>query len=235
MGKPLQQQIEIEIDEQRVHLNKGARKEVESQNKKVTYRLRRTADEVVGVETPYNRIATNGVVVEIENTRIIPQRELRGICGGASGDRRTDLLTAQAAALSYRVQDQSCSSLNNQQQAVKQQLNTCLKPQVQKSQVSQVLRMQSEKCSQMKHTMVKQTGKLCISQIPLVKCGGGCAPKSTIKKSVPFTCIPSDRRRVIQLYEEKVRRGVILPELRNMDKSFSTEISVPVSCSHPTL
>jgi len=241
--KPLQQQIEIEIDEQRVQLNKGERKEVESQNKKVTYRLRRTADEVVIVETPYNRIATNGVVVEIENTRIIPQRELRGICGGASGDRRSDLLTAQscialtaeAAALSYRVQDQSCSSLNNQQQAVKQQLNTCLKPQVQKSQVSQVLRMQSEKCSQMKHTMVKQTGKLCISQIPMVKCGGGCAPKSTIKKSVPFTCIPSDRRRVIQLYEEKVRRGVILPELRNMDKSFSTEMYVPVSCSHPAL
>merc|ERR1719342_503208 len=243
--KPLQQQreIEIEIDGQRVQLNKGERKEVESQNKKVTYRLRRTADEVVVVETPYNRIATNGVVVEIENTRIIPQRELRGICGGASGDRRSDLLTAQscialtaeAAALSYRVQDQSCSSLNNQQQAVKQQLNTCLKPQVQKSQVSQVLRMQSEKCSQMKHTMVKQTGKLCISQIPLVKCGGGCAPKASIKKSVPFTCIPSDRRRVIQLYEEKVRRGVILPELRNMDKSFSTEMYVPVSCSHPAL
>jgi len=243
--KPLQQQreIEIEIDGQRVQLNKGERKEVESQNKKVTYRLRRTADEVVVVETPYNRISTNGVVVEIENTRIIPQRELRGICGGASGDRRSDLLTAQscialtaeAAALSYRVQDQSCSSLNNQQQAVKQQLNTCLKPQVQKSQVSQVLRMQSEKCSQMKHTMVKQTGKLCISQIPLVKCGGGCAPKASIKKSVPFTCIPSDRRRVIQLYEEKVRRGVILPELRNMDKSFSTEMYVPVSCSHPAL
>merc|ERR1712111_61562 len=241
--KPLQQQREIEIDGQRVQLNKGERKEVESQNKKVTYRLRRTADEVVVVETPYNRIATNGVVVEIENTRIIPQRELRGICGGASGDRRTDLLTAQscialtaeAAALSYRVQDQSCSSLNNQQQALKQQLNTCLKPQAQKLQLLQVLRMQSEKCSQMKHTIVKQTGRLCISQIPLVKCGGGCAAKSSIKKSVPFTCIPSDRRRVIQMYEEKVRRGDILPELRNMDKTFSTQMYVPVSCAHPGL
>merc|ERR1711972_926926 len=109
----------------------------------------------------YNRISTDGYVVEIENTRLIPQRELRGVCGGASGDKRTDLLTAQscialtaeAAALSFRVQDKSCSPLNNQQQALKQQLNTCLKPQAQKLQLL-LLRMQSEKCSQMKHTIV---------------------------------------------------------------------------------
>merc|ERR1712098_915668 len=51
----------------------------------------------------------------------------------------------------------------------------------------------------------------------------------------PFTCLPSNRERVIRLYAEKVKRGEILPELRNMEKSFSTEMEVPVSCSSPAL
>merc|ERR1711962_1158973 len=80
-----------------------------------------------------------------------------------------------------------------------------------------------------------RTFKLCISQIPIVECGSGCASRSTITRSVPFTCLPSNREHVSKLYTEKVIRGEILPELRNMEKTFSSKMQVPVSCAHPSL
>merc|ERR1712035_99936 len=241
--KPSQDMIEINVDGQRIQLKKNERREIQSQDRKVTYRVHRTSDDVVVVETPFNRIYTNGHVIEIENTRLPSQGQLTGLCGSDNGDRRDNVLSAQscivqssqAAALTFRVQDQSCSQLNQQQQQIKQQQATCAKPRIEKAPISNVLLRQSRECSQMKHSMIRQTGKLCISQIPLVQCGSGCAPKSTIKKNVPFTCIPTNRKRVIELYEEKVRRGDILPELRNMEKSFSSEMNVPVSCTHPGL
>merc|ERR1719374_538083 len=196
--KARQQGIEIEVDGQNIRLNRNERKEVVSQNKKVSYRIHRSADDVVVVETPYNRVSTDGTVIEIENTRSVVQGELKGLCGSTNGDQRE-------------------------------------KPEIIKVQVSQLLKKKSGQCSQMKHSMIRQTGRLCISQIPIVQCGGGCAPKSVVEKAVPFTCIPAERKRVVQLYEEKVRRGDILPELRNMEKSFTSEMNVPVSCAHPGL
>merc|ERR1712121_568533 len=72
--KPTQHQseIEVEVDGQIVRLNRNERKQVESQNKKVTYTLHRTSDEFVVVETPYMRIITNGHIVEVENTHMVP-------------------------------------------------------------------------------------------------------------------------------------------------------------------
>merc|ERR1712126_710324 len=240
--KPQQQEIEIEIDGQHIRINRNERREVVSQNKKVSYRIHRSADNVV-VETPYNRISTDGIVVEVENIRSVVPGSLKGLCGSINGDKRQNILTAQAcitqtcqaAALTYRVQEQSCSPLSQHQQILKQQQVQCVEPQIVKAQLSQLLQRKSGECSQMKHSMVRQTGRLCISQIPIVQCGGSCAPKSLTQKAVPYTCIPADRKRVIQLYEEKVRRGDILPELRNMEKSFTSEMNVPVSCSHPGL
>merc|ERR1712228_246074 len=243
--KPTQQQgeYEVEVDGQVIRLTRNERREVVSQNRKVTYRLHMTSDRFVVVETPYNRISTNGEVVEIENTRLIPQAKLQGLCGAGKGYKSTDILTAQScvaqsqqsAALTYRIKDHSCSSLNNQQQVFKQQKIECNQKKVIKSPITQIVKGQLSKCSQMKHAMIKQTSRLCISQVPIVECGSGCSAKSVVRKNIPFTCISSDRRRVINLYEEKVMRGDILPELRNMDRTFTTEMHVPITCSHPAL
>merc|ERR1712212_627439 len=73
-----------------------------------------------------------------------------------------------------------------------------------------------------------------ISYTPIVECGSSCVSRSTITRSVPFTCLPSNRERVNKLYAEKVVRGEILPELRNMEKTFSAKMTVPVSCTNPS-
>ena len=87
----------------------------------------------------------------------------------------------------------------------------------------------------MKHALVKQGNTVCISQVPVVECGNGCEARNNREKVVPFTCLPANRPRVAKLYEEKVRRGEILPELRNMEQAFQSEMKVPSSCVHPGL
>merc|ERR1711915_41934 len=202
--KPSHQQseIEIEIDEQNVHLNRNERKQVVSQNKKVTYTLHRTSDEFVVVETPYMRIITNGHIVEVENTHLIPVGKLHGLCGAGHGYRREDIVNAQscitqsnqAAALSFRVKDQSCSSLSSEHQTLKQQKVICSKKMVEKTPISKIVQQQLKKCSQMKHAMMKQTGRLCISQIPIVSVEVDVLPSLLSERAFPSPAFPLTER-----------------------------------------
>lgn len=139
----------------------------------------------------------------------------------------------QAAALTYRYQQQSCSPISAQKEQLAQKQAICQKSQAEKIPIANYLKL--EKCSQMKHSLVRHADRLCISQIQIVQCGGVCSPRSMIRRSVPFTCLPANRDRVSQLYIEKVKRGDILPELKNMEQSFSAEMQVPASCSQPNL
>merc|ERR1711911_555851 len=118
-----------------------------------------------------------------------------------------------------RVQ-KSCSPLSAEQQKIVSQKVTCAEK-VKKISYTPIVASLLEKCQMTKHSMIRQAGKLCISQIPIIDCGSSCVSRSTITRSVPFTCLPSTRERVNKLYAEKVVRGEILPELRNMEKTFS--------------
>jgi hypothetical protein len=66
-----------------------------------------------------------------------------------------------------------------------------------------------------------------------VECGSGCVPHGLATKTIGFSCLPANRDRVNRLYEDKVRRGEQLPELKTMDKDFSAEMEVPIGCTHP--
>merc|ERR1711872_1020120 len=188
--------------------------EIPTKSSSVILKLIRSPDDVLILETPYLRVIYDGELVEVKETSILVQRDLKGLCGTNNGDQRNDVLTPtskvaptyQAAAISHRV-GKSCPSLTQQQRIYKEQLRFAKEPRIERSKVTQFLKSKLEKCS----------------------------PRSTVTKPVPFTCLPATRERVIRLYEEKVRRGDILPELRSMQKSFTTKMFVPVSCTHPGL
>merc|ERR1711915_410185 len=232
-------ECEALVDGELVPVGRNEKKEVTSRDGKISYRIHRSADDVMVLETPFNRITFNGKAVELEHSRNIVNE--CGLCANNDGLRSNEMKTAQScvaksakqAALSYRI-EKSCSPLSAHKQAIKSQKVTCTEK-VKKASYSSISAQQLSKCQQTKHTMIRQAGKLCISQIPIVECGTGCTSRSTITRSVPFTCLPSNRERVNRLYTEKVKRGEILPELRNMEKSFSTQMEVPVSCSSPAL
>merc|ERR1711915_875045 len=152
------------------------------------------------------RITYDTISVEIESIHLQVDEQHCGICGDKNGDGRADVKTAQsqtqqsvqAAALSYRVQQDSCSALSPQKQQLQQQQQKWQQQQNQqqqqqlivKSPVSQIIQGQLEKCTQRKHSMIRQDNQVCISQIPIVECGSGCGPKSLVEKNVPFTCLP---------------------------------------------
>merc|ERR1711922_71932 len=84
--------------------------------------------------------------------------------------------------------------------------------------------------AQQENTPLLSKERASVSLIPLVECGSGCAPRTNIEKSIPFTCLPENRPQVTKMYQDKVKRGEVLPELRSMDTSFSAKMEVPVSC-----
>jgi len=235
-------EYEILVDGQRIEIRPSERKEIPTKSRTVVLKLIRSPDDVLILETPYLRVIYDGELVEVKETSILVQRDLKGLCGTNNGDQRNDVLTPtsqvaptyQAAAISHRV-GKSCPSLTQQQQIYKEQLRFAKEPRIEKSKVTQFLKSKLEKCSKMMHSTIWQGPSFCISQIPVLQCGIGCSPRSMVTKPVPFTCLPATRERVIRLYEEKVRRGDILPELRNMQKSFTTKMYVPVTCTHPGL
>jgi len=235
-------EYEIIVDGQPIQLRTNERKVLPTKSPKVILKLIRSPDDVLILETPYLRVIYDGEVIEIKETGLFVERELRGLCGTNNGDKRFNILTSkslvapspQAAAISYRV-GESCPTLTKRQMTYKQQLRSAHKPTMVKTKVSQIIKSKLESCSQMRHSTVWQGTSFCISQIPVMQCGGGCAPRSMVTKPVPYTCLPSSRERVIKLYEEKVRRGDILPELRNMEKTFTSKMYLPVTCTHPGL
>jgi len=230
----------VEVDGHRIEIRPSEHKEVSTKSKTAVIRIIRSPDDVLILETPYVRVIYDGETIEVKNTKLIVERELKGLCGSNNGDMRNDILTPSScvaptyysAALSYRIQ-KSCSPLSREKESIKRQLSNCVRPIVEKVKVSHFMKL--KKTTEMKHSTIWQGERLCISQVPIVECGMGCAPRSIVNKTVPFTCLPSTNKRVIKLYIEKIRRGDVLPELRNMDKTFTTHMHVPVSCTHPGL
>merc|ERR1711962_1687797 len=214
-------EYEVTVDGKVVRVEENEKKEVTSRNGKISHGIHRSADDVMILETPFNRVTYNGKTVELEHARNSAHQ--CGLCGNLDSIKANDIKTAK-----------SCSPLSVEQKKIVSQKVTCAEN-VKKISYTPIAASVLEKCQVTKHSMIRQAGKLCISQIPIVECGSGCASRSTITRSVPFTCLPSNRERVSKLYTEKVVRGEILPELRNMEKTFSAKMTVPVSCAHPSL
>jgi len=239
----------IVVDGQPIVLRVNQKEMVQSRDGESTFYLHRTYDNAIVLETQYNRIIYDGLSVEIESLNVISDGKHCGLCGDKNNDKRADVkcsqskipLSAQQAALSFRVQKDSCSALSADKQALKQQQQQWSQEQkspqqkAEKSPVSQLIQGQFEKCTQRKHSMIRQGDQLCISQIPIVECGSGCSPKSLVEKTVSFACLPVNRERVIRLYQEKVNRGELLPELRNMEKTFTSRMEIPIVCNQTGL
>merc|ERR1711915_593634 len=109
---------------------KSQRKQFTSRNEKVTFKIFRSADDVLNLETSSNRIVYDGSSVELEHFERGSNE--CGLCGSQGKTQHKDLLTSrsctaksiQQAALSYRVQH-SCSAPSPQQIKLKHQSIVC--------------------------------------------------------------------------------------------------------------
>merc|ERR1712037_441225 len=106
--------------------------------------------------------------------------------------------------------------------------------------ISSSISIQSEslsgECMMHLHEIVDKPSRneLCFSRIPILECGSACHPAGVREKRVSFTCMSKSNRRT-QYIADKIRRGEVLPELKSLPESFSTERPVPVECKPHTI
>merc|ERR1719187_1499479 len=129
----------IEVDGQPIQIRPKEHKEIPTKSHTTVVKIIRSSDDVFILETPYVRIIFDGKIIEIKNTKLVVERELKGLCGSSNGDRRYDIMTPtshvaptySAAAVSYRI-EKSCSPLPKEKQQFKRQLSSCTIPKVEK-------------------------------------------------------------------------------------------------------
>merc|ERR1712168_707213 len=129
----------IEVDGQPIQIRPNEHKEIPTKSHTTIVKIIRSPDNVIILETPYVRVIYDGKVIEIKNTKLVVERELKGLCGSSNGDRRFDILTStsciaptySAAAVSYRI-EKSCSPLPKEKEHFKRQLSSCTIPKVEK-------------------------------------------------------------------------------------------------------
>merc|ERR1712240_745863 len=98
-----------------------------------------------------------------------------GLCGNNDNNKMVELQTAKSCIA--KSAQQACSAPSAQQIRIKNQRVTCIRPQVKPSP-----RVIVPAYQQTRHSLIRQGGRLCISQIPIVECVRGSVPKSTVTR-----------------------------------------------------
>merc|ERR1712183_282413 len=115
---------------------------------------------------------------------------------------------------------------------LKKESQQCARVTLNPTKVAKAYKAATGKCTLLRHFAIQQGGKMCFSKVPVTQCGPSCKSqdsKMTVK-TVEFTCLPAGRQAVFYLNE--VMQGELIPELKNMETSFSTQMPQPSHCVH---
>ena len=90
---------------------------------------------------------------------------------------------------------------------------------------------QSGKCTRHQHQIIEKANQFCFSTKPVTECGPACKPESgrKVEKTVKFTCMGKEQR-MSQHYAQKIRAGMVLPELASQSVDFELAQKQPKSC-----
>merc|ERR1712055_206286 len=83
----------IEVDGQPIQIRPNEHKEIPTKSRSTVVKIIRSPDNVIILETPYVRVIYDEEIIEIKNTKMVVERELKGLCGSSNGDRRYDIMT----------------------------------------------------------------------------------------------------------------------------------------------
>jgi len=227
----------ILVDGQEIPLSRDQMKTVFSSDGRRSFKLFRSVDDVLTMEIPDMIIQFNGVRLEVQSRRGMSTGQFCGLCG--SGSSVSSLRAPSSCryssndlvALAYRRQTDQCSVLPRAKlDLLAAEESSCAQARVEKARrMSQLPQPQMSTGIQMKHSVIKKEGRVCISQVPISSCLSDFEAASNIQKTISFTCLPASNK-VARLYVDKVMRGEILRELRSMDTHYWLPTQMPVFC-----
>merc|ERR1712223_1443941 len=209
-------------------------------------------DKVVILKSSKISVYFDGKRVKLEGSNLL-KNKLCGLCGDNNNKKIGDVPSPRQCLLSkpklevasYRVSlpSKQCSPLPGHLRAeLERETERCIrfspKP---TSGISSAYRQSeslysSGECMKFHHEIVDKytRNELCFSMIPILECGSSCHPSGVGEKRVSFTCMSKSDRRT-QHIAEKIRRGEVVHELKNLPVTFSAERPMPVECKPYTM
>merc|ERR1712066_195347 len=204
-------------------------------------------DKVVILKSSKISVLFDGKKVKLEGSNLLKNKTC-GLCGNNNNKKvacvpspgQCVLSKPELEVASYRVSlpSKQCSPLPGLLRAeLERETERCLKVFQKPTRGMYSTYIQSEslysqgECMKHHHEIVDKytRNELCFSMIPILECGSSCHPVGVREKRVSFTCMSKSDRRT-QHIAEKIRRGEVVHELKNLPVTYSVERPVPIEC-----
>lgn len=205
--------------------------------------VHRSIDGVVTLRAPsvyLSELSTNGRLISVVPSPML-KNKLCGLCGDNNQEKNADIAGPQKCiyskpelkVASYRIPSDSCPPLPTPvKQELRKETEQCSKYQIRPSKVASGYKINTGKCTILRHIIMQQQSKICISKVPVTQCGPSCKSMSSdlVEKTVPFVCLPPGR--LADNYIRKVHQGKPVEELKSMETAFESKMNQPRHCVH---
>merc|ERR1711990_943819 len=210
---------EVKVNGSPIEVPRSERHTIMGREGHIVAKIIKSKDNVVILKSAKVSVLFDGKRVKLEGSNLL-KNKLCGLCGD-NNNKIADVPSPGKCLMSkpklelasYRVSlpSKPCSGISSYKSIVSESL--------------------SGECMKHHHEIVDKYSRneLCFSRIPILECGSSCHPAGVREKRVSFTCMSKSDRRTQHL-AEKIRRGEVLPELKNLAESFSSEKAMPVEC-----
>merc|ERR1719334_1604785 len=199
--------------------------------------LLRTTDGVVVIKAPrflLEEVATNGKQLQIIPSPLL-KNKVAGLCGsfqktlsstGSHGATSTGSLSCVYSKPELEVASWTVPKVGSASVSGSVSIPAPLMSELKK---------ESQQCAKgtlLRHLSIQRGVKMCFSKVPITQCGPSCKSQDSkmTEKTVEFTCMPAGRQ--ADLYLQKVNQGKLIPEFKNLETSFSSQMPQPSHCVH---
>lgn len=235
-------QPKVTVDGQPTEVRPNHETQIQSHGKCVAT-VTASVDGVVILRAPslyLEELACNGKLISVVSSPMMKSK-LCGLCGDCNNDKNGDISSPQKCVFSkpelkvasYRIPSESCPSMRSElKNELWKETEQCSKYKIQPTKVAQGFKINTGKCTLLRHIIMQQSKEVCISKVPVTQCGPSCKASRSelVEKTVDFVCMPKGR--VADLYIKKVHEGQTLDELKNMDTAYKLKIQQPRHCVH---
>merc|ERR1712038_1837201 len=246
--KPEAERVIVKVNGSPIEVPMSERHIIMAREGHIVAKIIKSKDNVVILESPKIGVLFDGKRIKLEGSNLL-KNKLCGLCGDNNNKladvpspRKCLLSTPELELASYRVSlpSKTCSPLpSHLKEELERESERCVKffgkPTGGMSSSISIMSgsesLSGSECMKHYHEVIDKHSRdeYCFSRIPLLECGSKCHSVGMREKHVSYTCMPKSDRRTMHILE-KIRSGMILPELKNLPESFSIERPVPVEC-----
>merc|ERR1719458_74883 len=197
--KPEGEHVIVKVNGSPIEVPRSERHTIKGSEGHIVAKVIKSKDNVVILKSAKVSVLFDGKRVKLEGSNLL-KNKLCGLCGDNNNNKIADVPSPGKCLMSKP------------------------KPELASYRVSLPSKPCSPLPSHLKEELERESER-CIkfSSKPILECGSSCHPAGVREKRVSFTCMSKSDRRT-QHIADKIRRGEVLPELKSLPESFSTDM-----------